>query len=64
MKRECKGSFQRLEDSDFILDKNKEYSDMYILQKGLWEQFGGVLDTNGTPVWDEEKNDYKRKDTV
>jgi hypothetical protein len=64
-KIECKGSFQRLPLDAFKLDSEKRYSDLYILRKGLWERFGGVLDEEGNPVWDEEKGQWvKSKNTV
>jgi len=57
-KIECKGSFQRLPLDAFKLDPEKRYSDLYILRKGLWQKFGGVLDEEGNPVWDEEKEQW------
>jgi len=52
---ECKGSFQRLPVSEFTLDTNKQYSDLYLFRKGLWEKYGGVLDKDTkTPLWNED----------
>lgn len=49
----CNGFFAFMNPEDFQMDSTQRYSDNYILGKGLWEKYGGVLDESGIPMLDD-----------
>lgn len=46
--RQCRGLFITVPVSEFTLDK--EYCDLFMWQKGLWDNYDGAVDEEGNPL--------------